>query len=89
MRVTRLFAGSPAPVAPLPPQVSPRSVTFSMARSVTFSMAIDSPGGGSPEQRAARCGGWGGWRGARRGGERARAGGRREQGGGGRGLGQR
>ena len=41
MRVTRLFAGSPAPVAPLPPQVSPRSVTFSMARSVTFSMAID------------------------------------------------
>ena len=41
MRVARLFAGSPAPVAPLPPQVSPRSVTFSMARSVTFSMAID------------------------------------------------
>ena len=32
---------APAPVAPLPPQVSPRSVTFSMARSVTFSMAID------------------------------------------------
>ena len=31
MRVARLFAGSPAPVAPLPPQVSPRSVTFSMA----------------------------------------------------------
>ena len=41
MRVTRLFAGSPAPVAPLPPQVSPRSVTFSMAKSATFSMAID------------------------------------------------
>ena len=41
MRVTRLFAGSPAPVAPLPPQVSPRSVTFSMAQSATFSMAID------------------------------------------------
>ena len=46
MRVARLFAGSPAPVAPLPPQVSPRSVTFSMARSVTFSMAIDRQGGG-------------------------------------------
>ena len=41
MRVTRLSAGCPAPVAPLPPQVSPRSATFSMARSVTFSMAID------------------------------------------------
>ena len=44
MRVTRLFAGSPAPVAPLPPQVSPRSVTFSMANSATFSMAIDTAG---------------------------------------------
>ena len=42
MRVTRLFAGCPAPVAPLPPQVSPRSATFSMARSETFSTAIDS-----------------------------------------------
>ena len=41
MRVTKLSAGCPAPVAPLPPQVSPRSATFSMARSVTFSMAID------------------------------------------------
>ena len=44
MRVTKLSAGCPAPVAPLPPQVSPRSATFSMARSVTFSMAIDNFG---------------------------------------------
>ena len=44
MRVTTHFAGCPAPVAPLPPQVSPRSATFSMARSVTFSMAIDTDG---------------------------------------------
>ena len=41
MRVTRHFAGCPAPVAPLPPQGSPRSAPFSMARSVTFSTAID------------------------------------------------
>ena len=41
MRVTRLSAGCPALVATLPPQGSPRSATFSMARSVTFSMAID------------------------------------------------
>ena len=41
MMGVRIPSGAPAPVAPLPPQVSPRSVTFSMARSVTFSMAID------------------------------------------------
>ena len=50
MRVTKLSAGCPAPVAPLPSQVSPRSVTFSMARSATFSMAIDSTESGeAPE----------------------------------------
>ena len=46
-RVRKLL-GCPAPVAPLPPQVSPRSATFSMARSATFSMAIDTPAGPCP-----------------------------------------
>ena len=41
MRAARVPAGCPAPVAPLPPRASPRSVTFSMATTVTFSMAID------------------------------------------------
>ena len=52
MRVARLSAGRPALVATLPPQGSPRSATFSMARSVTFSMAIDrGPVGGGFEGR--------------------------------------
>ena len=42
MSSARLLARCPAPVAPLPPQGSAPTLTFSMPRTLTFSMPIDS-----------------------------------------------
>ena len=41
MSSARLLARCPAPVAPLPPQGSAPTLTFSMPRTLTFSMPID------------------------------------------------
>ena len=46
MSRAQLPARCPAPVAPLPPQGSAQTLTFSMPKTLTFSMPIDTPTAG-------------------------------------------